>query len=357
MLNLMTNATDFISDASRWQAVMQRSASADRAFVYAVATTGIFCRPTCSSRRPNRENTHFFDDGSAATAAGFRACKRCRPMHDRETSTAAQAVVRACELIETSENEPTLVELAQAVGLSPSYFQRLFKQAVGLSPKQYAIERRRERLRGHLQSQERVSDAVYEAGFESGSRFYETAERTLGMTPRAYQKGGSEERIRYGTAKSYLGWVLVAASDRGVCQIDIGSDTAELETRLKSRFPEANFLSQDPDFGHLLEQTLAFLDTPEQGHELPLDIQGTAFQRRVWQALQDIQPGQTASYGHVARAIGQPKASRAVAQACGANTLAVAIPCHRVVRSGGGLGGYRWGIERKQQLLEREQRG
>ena len=272
------------------------------------------------------------------------------------SSDTAVAVAKACELIDAAEHEPTLAELAAAVGLSPSHFQRVFKKAVGLSPKQYAIARRNGRVRSSLQEQASVTDAVYEAGFESGSRFYESAESTLGMTPSAYKKGGANQHIRYRTARSYLGWILVAATDRGLCQIDIADRAEALEDRLKARFPQAIFQTADREFGQLLEQTLAFLEAPEHGHELPLDIQGTAFQRRVWQALQGIEPGQTASYAQVARVIGQPKASRAVAQACGANTLAVAIPCHRVVSSGGGLGGYRWGIERKQQLLEREQR-
>ena len=257
-------------------------------------------------------------------------------------------------MIEEAENEPTLNQLAEVVGLSPAYFQRLFKKTVGITPKQYANEKRLDRVRTNLQGDSSVTDAIYHAGYGSGSRFYERATESLGMKPNEYRQGGPGLLIRYAIVQCYLGWVLVAATDRGICRIDLDDSREVLRKRLEVTFPSASFLEDDADIGHITTQTIAFLEEPAAGLDLPLDIQGTAFQHRVWTALQRIPFGQTASYGEIARQIGDPKAARAVAGACASNPVAVAIPCHRVVKSDGGLGGYRWGIERKRVLLERE---
>lgn len=349
----MKNTQSFTSESSRWQAVSQRQAQAESEFVYGVTTTGIYCRPTCPSRRPKRENVRFFDNWQQAEAAGFRACKRCTPQSP-DTHPHVTAVAQACKIIEQAEQEPSLNELADAVGLSPYHFHRLFKKTVGITPKQYAMEKRLERVRSNLPQKPTVTEAVYAAGFASGSRFYETAAGSLGMKPSEYRQGGMGIMIRYAILPSYLGYILIAATEKGVCKIDLDDTPEILLDRLKESFPEAELQENDPAFTAVITQTLAYLEAPEKGHSLPLDIQGTAFQRRVWSALQNIQPGQTASYADIAQQIGSPKAARAVAQACAANELAVAIPCHRVIRSNGELGGYRWGLERKRQLLEKE---
>lgn len=350
----MKSAGNFTSDAGRWQAVARRDPQADGAFVYGVATTGIYCRPACPSRMPNRENVRFFDTWQAAEEAGFRPCKRCNPRASLAPNPAVEAVARACKMIEEAEQTPSLNQLAAAVGLSPYHFHRLFKKTMGVTPKQYAMEHRLNRVRRNLQHHTTVTEAVYQAGYESGSRFYETAATSLGMKPSEYQQGGKGVSIRYAIVQSYLGWVLIAATERGICKIDFGDAPETLLARLKTSFPAATLQDNDPSFAAVVAQILAFLEAPEQGLALPLDVQGTAFQRRVWTALQKIQPGSTASYAEIARQIGRPNAARAVARACAANNIAVAIPCHRVVRSNGELGGYRWGVERKQVILERE---
>jgi AraC family transcriptional regulator, regulatory protein of adaptative response / methylated-DNA-[protein]-cysteine methyltransferase len=342
------------TDPSRCQALVGCDRQADGAFVYGVTTTGIYCRPGCASRRPLRKNVRFFDTWQEAEGAGFRPCKRCAPRSPAGQDPRVEAVVRACQIIDEAASPPRLADLAQAVGLSPSYLHRLFKKTVGVTPRQYAAERRLGRVRDRLQTSPTVTDAVYEAGFASSSRFYADTAATLGMTPSAYQKGGQGARIRFAVSPCSLGWVMVAATAQGICAIDL-SDTSELLVeRLRARFPQAALMDPDPELLAWMEQVLAFLESPGDGLDLPLDIQGTAFQRRVWMALQETPPGSTASYGDIAARIGSPKAARAVAQACAANTIAVAIPCHRVVKSDGGLGGYRWGSERKRALLERE---
>ncbi len=346
--------SEFLNETSRWQAIVQRNPQSDGAFVYAVVTTGIYCRPVCSSRLPNRENVQFYDTWQLAEGAGFRACKRCRPQTSKMPDDALGVVAKACQMIEESEKEPTLNQLADAVGLSPSHFHRLFKKTVGITPKQYAVQKRVGRVRRNLQEGSTVTEAIYEAGYRSGSRFYEKAADSLGMKPSEYQKGGEGLSICYAIVQSYLGWVLVAVTDRGICRIDF-DDTADiLKTRLESNFPKARLQEDDPGIRTIIAQTMAFLEAPERGLALPLDVQGTAFQHRVWAALQEIQPGTTTSYGDIAKKIGNPKAARAVSGACASNNIAVAIPCHRIVRSDGELGGYRWGMERKRALLERE---
>jgi AraC family transcriptional regulator of adaptative response/methylated-DNA-[protein]-cysteine methyltransferase len=296
----------------------------------------------------------FYDSYQAAERAGFRPCKRCDPRAPGQQARHRALVLKACRLIDEAEEPPSLAELAGAAGLSPSYFHRVFKRIVGVTPKQYAMEQRLDRVRDNLRDSPTVTDAIYEAGFASSSSFYQEAAGRLGMKPSTYQKGGQGMRIRFAVAPCYLGWVLVAATDRGVCAIDLGETPETLQDRLRARFPEAELVEGDGEFAAWMACILAFLDAPHGSLDIPLDIVGTAFQRRVWMALREIVPGTTVSYGEIAARIAAPGAARAVAQACAANELAVAVPCHRVVRKDGQLGGYRWGSERKRRLLERE---
>jgi len=342
------------TDQAWWQALVGRDPHANGAFVYGVATTGVYCRPGCASRRPHRKNVRFFETWQQAESAGFRPCKRCSPRSPAGQDPRVEAVIRACQIIEGAESPPRLADLAQAVGLSPSYLHRLFKKTVGVTPRQYAAERRVGRVRDNLQTSPTVTHAMVEAGFASSSRFYANTAATLGMTPSAYQKGGQDMHIRFAVSSCSLGWVLVAATAQGICTIDLGDTSEALVERLRARFPQAALMEHDPELLAWVEQVLAFLESPREGLGLPLDIQGTAFQQRVWMALQETAPGLTASYGDIAARIGRPNAARAVAQACAANPIAVAIPCHRVVKRDGSLGGYRWGSERKRALLERE---
>lgn len=348
------NIDKYSSASSRWQAVLERDPSADTEFVYGVVTTGVYCRPQCASRKPKRDNVRFFDTWQSAEEAGFRPCKRCAPQAAFTPNPAVDAVVRACALIEQSERAPSLEKLAIEVGLSVAHFQRLFKKTVGVTPKQYAMEKRLERVRSNLRQDANVTAAVYDAGYESGSRFYENATRSLGMKPSEYQKGGEGKTVSYAMVQSYLGLALIAATDLGICRIDFGESPEILESRLKVAFPKAKLQNNDPAFEARITQALACLESPQRAAELPLDIRGTAFQRQVWAALQSIPPGSKRTYAEIANQIGKPTAVRAVAGACAANTIAVIVPCHRVVRSDGGLGGYRWGIERKRTLLEHE---
>ena len=340
---------------ARWQVVVRRDGGqAAGGFVYGVRTTGVYCRPGCASRLPRRENVRFFDSSAAAEQAGFRACKRCRPNAAPPEDARAAAVLQACQAMEQAEEAPALADLARAAGLSPSRFQRAFKQAVGVTPKQYAMEHRRDRVRGRLAEGAPVTAALYDAGYGSGSRFYQESTAAMGMTPSAYRDGGQGIQVGFPTVLWHLGWGLGATTGRGVCAIQFGDDPEALKARLQARFPGAELRENDPGLAGLAARTLDSLRSPGQGLDLPLDIQGTAFQRRVWQALREIPAGSTSTYGQVAAAIGQPTAVRAVARACAANEIALAIPCHRVKRSDGGLGGYRWGVERKQALLEWE---
>lgn len=346
----------YSTEQARWEALVRRDLQADGAYVYGVVTTGVYCRPACSSRQPNRENVRFFDTFEQAEEAGFRPCKRCDPRSPEGNEPHTEAIARACELIDEAEEPPTLAELASAVGLSPSYLHRLFKRMVGVTPKQYAMEKRLGDVRDRLQTNATVTEAIYESGFGSSSRFYEDITGKLGMKPSEYRSGGQGMRIHSAVAQSYLGWVQVATTAKGICAIDLADSPGDLRERLHARFPKARFVEDDPNFRVLVSQILAFLESPQDGLDLPLDVQGTAFQRRVWLALREIPPGSTVSYGEIAARIGNPKAARAVAQACASNPVAVAIPCHRVVRSDGNLGGYRWGQERKSKLLEQETR-
>lgn len=352
-----SNGRAFATDEERWNAVVGKNVRADGTFIVAVRTTGIYCRPGCASRRPNRENVRFFASWQEAERAGFRACKRCRPKEAVLHKPAREAAIRACRLIDDAEEPLKLTELAKAVGLSPFYLHRVFRAVVGVTPKRYAQAKRLRRLQANLQSSRSVTSSIYRAGFGSSSRCYEEADAMLGMPPAAYKSGAAGTTIRYAVAKSYLGWVLVAATTRGICVIELGDPPAVMRARLRARFPKAELLENDPDFAASVRQVVAFLEAPQSGWQLPLDIQGTAFQQRVWQALRAIPAGTTTTYAELARRIGAPAAVRAVARACAVNSLAAAIPCHRVVGADGNLRGYRWGIERKRALLEREAAG
>ena len=343
-----------LSDRARWSAVLARDASFDGRFYYSVSTTGIYCRPSCPARRPKRDHVGFHDSPAAAEAAGFRACKRCRPNEAPLAAQHADRIARACRLIEAAETPPSLAALAEAVGLSPYHFHRLFKAALGVTPKAYATAHRNTRARAALSAATTVTEAIYDAGFNSNGRFYANSTQVLGMTPSTFRAGGADEEIRYAVAPSSLGWVLVAASGKGVCAIVLGDKPDALVEDLKGQFPRAGLVGGDKDFERLTTKIIAFVDAPGTPPDLPLDIRGTAFQHRVWEALTRIPAGTTASYAEIAKAIGAPRAARAVARACAANRLAVVIPCHRVVRGDGSLSGYRWGVTRKRALLDKE---
>lgn len=338
----------------RWAALVARDRTADGRFFYSVATTGIYCRPSCGARRPRPENVAFHATAADAARAGFRACRRCNPESAGSAERHAATIVSLCRFIEASEAAPSLAELAARAGLSVHYLHRLFKRATGLTPKAYAAAHRARRVREALDRRGSVTEAIYDAGYASSGRFYAEADRMLGMTPRRYRQGGAQTPIRFAIGECSLGAILVAASERGVCAILLGEDPDALARMLQDRFPNAELLGGDAAFEALVARVVGFVEAPALGLDLPLDIRGTAFQQRVWQALRAIPAGGTSSYAEIAARIGAPRASRAVAQACAANTLAVAIPCHRVVRSDGALSGYRWGVERKMALLERE---
>ncbi|KAF1021363.1 MAG: Bifunctional transcriptional activator/DNA repair enzyme Ada [Pseudomonas sp.] len=341
----------------RWAAVITRDASAAGTFVYGVKTTGVYCHPGSTARSPRPENVEFFDTPQQAEAAGYRPNKRSSADQAQVAARHAQLVEAACRHIEQADPLPNLEALATLSGLSPFHFHRVFKSVTGLTPKAYANAHRSRKVRDRLKHQQSVTDALYDAGFNSNSRFYETANQLLGMTPSDYKAGGANSDIHFAVGQCSLGAILVAQSIRGVCAILLGDDPDKLVRDLQDQFPRANLLGADQGFERLVAQVVGFIEAPALGLDLPLDVRGTAFQQRVWQALREIPVGCTASYAEIARRIGAPSAFRAVAQACGANHLAVAIPCHRVVRSDGDLSGYRWGVERKRQLLEREAPG
>ena len=345
---------DSIVNDSRWTRLVSRDASADGSFVYSVATTGVYCRPSCGARTPNPRNVAFHADPAAAEAAGFRACKRCRPDEAPLAERQAALVAAACRRIEAAEEPPSLGELADGAGLSPHHFHRLFRAITGLTPKGYGDAHRARKVRAALGKGVQVTEALYDAGFGSSGRFYAAADGALGMKPAAYRKGGAEVLIRFGIGSSSLGRVLAAASERGICAIMLGDDDAALIEDLERRFPNARAIEADADFAATVADVVALVDEPAKGLALPLDIRGTAFQQLVWQALRAIPAGEMRSYAEVAQAIGEPRAARAVAAACAANKIAVAVPCHRVVHRDGSLSGYRWGVERKRALLTKE---
>lgn len=338
----------------RWAAVVARDATADGEFCYSVETTGVYCRPSCAARLAKPVNVRFHADAAQAQAAGFRPCKRCRPDRPSLAAQHAAKVTEACRAIERADRPPRLAELAEAAGLSAYHFHRVFRTVTGLTPRDYAAAHRTRKVRERLVSSATVTDALYEAGFDSGSRFYEQSDRMLGMTPTDYRAGGANVAIRFAVGECSLGSILVARSEKGICAIALGDEPDALLRDLQDRFPKAELIGGDADFEEQVAKVIGFVETPGLGLDLPLDVRGTAFQRRVWQALCGIPPGSTASYADIAARIGAPGASRAVARACAANVLAVAIPCHRVVRTDGALSGYRWGVERKRALVARE---
>jgi AraC family transcriptional regulator, regulatory protein of adaptative response / methylated-DNA-[protein]-cysteine methyltransferase len=348
------NSPKLVTDDARWQAIVDKNASADGLFWFSVKTTGVYCRPSCPSRPPYRENVTFYESPEEAEKAGFRACKRCDPKGPGLASQHAKSVAIACRMIKESDEFPSLKQLAEAAKMSPGYFHRVFKAATGLTPKEYANAQRADRVKKALPKWETVTEAIYEAGFNSNGRFYAGSSRMLGMKPKEYRDGGAGNTIRFAIAECSLGSILVASSEKGVCAILMGDDPDALARDLQDRFPKANLIGGDEKYEKLVAKVVSFIEAPRIGLNLPLDVRGTAFQQRVWKELQRIPTGKTATYSEVANRIGYPKSARAVAQACGANKLAVAIPCHRVIRKSGDLSGYRWGVDRKQALLTRE---
>jgi AraC family transcriptional regulator, regulatory protein of adaptative response / methylated-DNA-[protein]-cysteine methyltransferase len=338
----------------RWAAVVARDPHADGKFFYSVKTTGVYCRPSCASRLARRENVAFHATSAAAERAGFRPCKRCKPDQAPLAAQHAATVARICRRIEGADTAPSLARLATEANMSPYHFHRVFKAITGLTPRAYAAAHRAERVRRELGRSRTVTEAILDAGFNSAGRFYATSDEVLGMTPTDYRAGGARAEIRFAVGECSLGSILVAKSEKGVCAILLGDDPDALARDLQDRFARANLIGADAEFEELVAKIVGFVETPAVGLDLPLDVRGTAFQQRVWQALRKIPVGSTASYSDIAQRIGAPKSVRAVAQACAANTIAVAIPCHRVVRNDGALCGYRWGVERKRALLERE---
>lgn len=346
-------ASLFASDEERWAAVIGRNPAADGIFYYSVRTTGVYCRPSCAARRARRENVRFHQSPVEAERAGFRACKRCQPDMGQGRPY-AEAVGRACRMIETAEETPSLEALAAASGLSRFHFHRVFKAVTGLTPRAFGAAARARRLRAVLPRSRTVTAAIYDAGFNSSGRFYAASSHLLGMTPTRFRAGGAGAIIRFAVGDCALGAILVAATEKGICAVSLGDDPQALVRELQDRFSKAEFIGGDAAFEAWVAKVVGFVEAPRLGLDLPLDIQGTAFQQRVWQALREIPPGATVSYTEIAERIGAPKAARAVARACAENRIAVAIPCHRVVRRGGALSGYRWGIARKRALLDRE---
>src|SRR5438477_6659225 len=337
-----------------WAALERRDADADGKFFYGVRTTGIYCRPGCTSRLPLRRNTMFFETQAEAEAVGLRPCKRCRPTDGTSASRHVAAVERACALLRNSDAIPSLAELAHAAGISPFHFHRVFKQVTGATPRDYARTHRLGRLAEKLEAGQPVTEAIYASGFGSSSRAYESAPAGLGMTPGARRRGGIGQTIRFVTVETPLGWALVAATERGICMTALADDRSSLAAAVKQRFPAAAVIAEDGALKEWADRIVRFITATGESFELPIDIRSTDFQARCWRALQKIPLGKTASYTEIAAALGQPKAVRAVAQACAANKLALLVPCHRVIRSDGDLGGYRWGFERKRALLARE---
>lgn len=349
-----TNTPPAITADPRWSAVLARDAQADGRFVYAVTTTGIYCRPSCAARSPRPAHVRFFAGPAEAEAAGFRPCKRCQPNGPSRAERHAALVATLCRRLEVADAPPRLADLAAQAGLAAHHLQRVFKAVTGLSPRAWFEARRAERLRDGLATSATITDALLDAGYPASSRFYEQADAVLGMTPGRWRQGGAGETIRFGVGQCRLGAILVAATARGLCAIALGDEPAQLVAELEARFPRAALVGGDADFESWMAQVIGFVDAPQLGLALPLDLRGTAFQLRVWQALRAIPPGHTLSYTQLAERLGLPKSVRAVASACAANPLAVAIPCHRVVRADGALAGYRWGLARKRALLDQE---
>lgn len=339
-----------------WNAVRARDAALDGTFYYSVATTGVYCRPSCPARRPKRENVAFHATPADAERAGFRPCKRCRPGEPSQQERYASKVAKACRMIESAEHPPKLEDLARAAELSPYHFHRVFKAFTGVTPKAYEKAHRQNRVRENLRRKNSVTEAIHESGFNTSGRFYADAAGILGMTPTGFRAGGAGTEMRFAIGACSLGAILVAASAKGITAIFLGDDPETLVHDLEDRFPKASIIGGDPEFEAVVAKVIGLIETPARGLDLPLDIQGTAFQHRVWQALRGVPAGTTATYTELAERIGRPEAVRAVASACAANTIAVAIPCHRIVRADGSLSGYRWGVARKQELIARERK-
>lgn len=352
---LKNAALDALEADPRWAAVVAKDAEADGSFYYSVKTTGVYCRPSCGARLPRPENIAFHATRADAEKAGYRPCKRCKPDQPALADQHAATITAACRWIEDAEEVPSLDALATQAGMSPYHFHRVFKAVTGVTPKAYATAHRARRVRDGLNRGDRVTDAIFDAGYNSNARFYEQSNALLGMTPSDWRRGGANAEIRFAIGQCSLGAILVARSEKGICAILLGDDADRLARDLQDQFPNARLIGDDPDFAKLVAQVVGFVEAPGQGLDLPLDVRGTAFQQRVWDALRKIPAGSTASYSEIAERIGSPKAVRAVAQACASNKIAVAIPCHRVVRNDGALSGYRWGVERKRALLEREE--
>lgn len=343
-----------VADDPRWARIVARDKTADGHLWYSVVTTGVYCRPSCPSRAANAKNVQLHDSLEGAKATGFRPCKRCNPDGLSADAENVALVAKVCRIIEESEEEPSLEELSEAAGRSPSYFHRMFKAITGVTPKEYATAHRAAKVRHGLASGSSVTEAIYNAGFNSSGRFYEKSTDMLGMTPSQYRAGGNNEDIRFAVGQTSLGAILVASTKKGVAAILLGDDPDELVRDLQDRFPKAHLIGADNGYEALVARVVGFVEAPKIGLNLPLDVRGTAFQERVWKALQEIPAGATVSYAEIARRIGAPRSVRAVAGACAANNLAVAIPCHRVVRNDGALSGYAWGVDRKRSLIDRE---
>jgi AraC family transcriptional regulator of adaptative response/methylated-DNA-[protein]-cysteine methyltransferase len=338
---------DDIDEREAWAAVLRRDRQADGKFVTGVLTTGIYCRPSCAARHPRRGNVRFFPSGAQAAEAGLRPCLRCKP---DEATREAEAIARALEHLERSEGPFSLRAMAEAAGYSPHHFHRLFKRATGVTPAGYVRGKRANKMTETLEASASVTDAIYEAGYSGPSRFYADAKARLGMAPSAWRDGGRGETIRWATAETFLGTMLIAATDKGICRLSFDED----EAALRSRFPNARVEAGGEEMADLLRRTVLAVNAPERPHELPLDVQGTAFQQAVWRELSRIPAGESVSYTELAARAGNPKAVRAAGSACGANKVAVLIPCHRARRGDGSLGGFAYGLDRKSALIERE---
>ena len=345
-----------VTDDPRWASLVARDPAADGKFYYSVKTTGVYCRPSCAARHARPENVQFHVSAEAAENAGFRPCKRCKPNQSSLREEHAATITKICRTIESSEELPRLSQLAVEAGMSIFHFHRVFKAVTGLTPNAYAKANMAKRVRSKLSQGSSVTEAIYDSGFNSNSRFYETSNQVLGMTPSEFRSGGSDTDIFFAIGECSLGSILVATSQKGVCAILLGDDPARLVRDLQDQFPQANLIGNQKQYEAMVAKVVGFVEHPGIGLDLPLDIRGTAFQQRVWKALRDIPVGKTASYSQIAKKIRAPKSVRAVAGACASNSLAVAIPCHRVVRTNGSLSGYRWGVERKRTLLQREAR-
>jgi AraC family transcriptional regulator, regulatory protein of adaptative response / methylated-DNA-[protein]-cysteine methyltransferase len=352
-MNMSKHAAETKKDP-RWAAVVARDPNADGKFFYSVTTTGVYCRPSCGSRHARPENVRFHASRADAERAGFRPCKRCRPDRPSLKGQHAAKVADICRIIESAAEIPGLRDLAAKAEMSPYYFHRVFKAVTGLTPRAYAAAHRAKRVRHELDRSGSVTEAIYDAGYGSNGRFYETADEVLGMTPSTYRAGGVNTKIRFAIGECSLGSILVAMTERGICAIFLGDDPDALAHELQDRFPHAELIGDDKRFANLVAKVVGFVENPALGLDLPLDVRGTAFQQRVWQALRKVPAGSTVSYSDIAKRIGSPKSVRAVARACATNSVAVAIPCHRVVRDDGARSGYRWGVKRKRALLQRE---